>query len=115
MARSMVRAAESHQVIELVPAAVFARPNVVHVDENAVAATRHLAAMLVSTQYRSPRRGRYGLRRARRAFGASYLVAGSRLGGLVTHVGTADVLPVAVRHGDDFCRNIDQRCQSSTT
>jgi hypothetical protein len=63
----MVRAAKSHQIVELVPTAVLARPNVMHIDENAVATTRHLAAMLVSTQYGTSRRGRYGLRRARRA------------------------------------------------
>jgi hypothetical protein len=57
MTRSMMGAAESHQVVELVPAALFARPNVMHIDENTVATSRHLAAMLVSTQYRSPRRG----------------------------------------------------------
>jgi hypothetical protein len=104
----MVSAAESQQVVDLVVAAVFARPNVMHVDKNAVATARHLAAMLVSTQYRSPRRGRYRLRRAGRAFGSGHLVAGCRLGGLRTHVGTAHVLSVTVSHSGDFCRNVDQ-------
>jgi hypothetical protein len=37
MSRPMVRAAQRHQVVELVPAAFFARPNVVHIDENTMA------------------------------------------------------------------------------
>jgi hypothetical protein len=35
VACSMVSAAEGHQVIELVPAALFPRPNMVHIDESA--------------------------------------------------------------------------------
>jgi hypothetical protein len=75
MACSMVGAAQSHEVIELVPAALFARTNMMHVDENAVATTRHLTAMLVSSQHGAPRRRRYGLRRAGRAFACRRLLA----------------------------------------
>jgi hypothetical protein len=64
--------------------------------------------MLVSSQRRAPGRGRYGLRRAGRAFGSSHVVARCGLGRLRAHVGAGDVLPVAVRHRGYFYRNVDQ-------
>ena len=107
MARAMVRAAQSHQVVRFVGAAVFARFNVVHINEMDVVTTWRLAAMLVSAQHGASQSGRHVLPRAwsgcvRRRRRRRYVIADAG-----AHVGVAELLPIAARHLDDVSRDID--------
>ena len=101
MSGTMVRAAQSYQIVCFVGSAILARFNVVHINESDVATTWRLAAVLVSAQHRTSQSGWHVLLRAwsgdARRRRRCRVVADVR-----AHVGVAETLPIAACHFDDI-------------
>ena len=102
MTSAMVRATQREQVFGVVNATVFARSNVMHVDERRVSATRHLATALVPPQHGSPHRRRHRLGRLAGRLGSTRVGAGR-----LTHVDARQDLCIAARHRRHVGRNFD--------
>ncbi|MEJ7728572.1 MAG: hypothetical protein WKG00_05105 [Polyangiaceae bacterium] len=63
MHSAMVRSAQGGEPLRIVPTALGARIEVMHIEEHVIAATRHHAAPVVATQHRAPRGRRNRLAR----------------------------------------------------